>query len=604
MARAITMTTTVRRNDLCPCGSGMKFKKCCQDKPASAPQDHPASASGTPARPGARTDALLRTANADWAAGRSAQAIAAFREIVRLEPGSAEAHSNLGAALAASGHLTEAVVTLRRALELRPSFEAALTNLGVALEQLGREREAAAVFRRLVRLTKDPIDRRLILAAALIAEGASGEAEMELRRTIALAPGNARAHARLGRLLMERGEFEDGERHLAKAIDDLPDAFQQLAASRRMRDADRPLLERMASRLAKGGLNPLERCPIHFGLGKSYDDLGDYAEAIRHYDLGNALRYKSTRLDREGLGSLYDHLISHYSAAALEATRASRPNDPDAQSDLPILIVGMPRSGTTLVEQIVSSHPGVVAGGELSFWSDRVKDWLELSRTSVLDPAGNPPTPDPLGKLLASRATEAARFPTPNRPPSKLPPMSPAMLSQAAADYLALLRRIGPQALRVTDKAPFNLERLGQIRTALPAIRIIYCRRQPVDNCLSIYFTNYQGRQAWSRGDVLHQYRQHQRLMAHWRSVMAPDRFIEVDYEAVVADREGQTRRLIDFCGLDWDDACLAPQENRRTVKTASVWQARQPTYTRSLDRWRHYEPWLGEFGDLLSEPG
>ncbi|HSZ52309.1 MAG TPA: sulfotransferase [Caulobacteraceae bacterium] len=595
----------VGRNDPCPCGSGLKFKKCCQDKQLPADVAKRAT-SRTPSRRPSRDDNLHITATAHWEAGNSAEAIAAFRKIAVLQPESADAHSNLGAALAVSGRLAESVPILQRALELRPSFEAALRNLSSALEHLGRDREAAATLRRLSRVTKDLLERRLTLASALSLEGATGEAEAELRRAVAASPGSGRAQALLGRLLLERGEFEEAEHCLIKAIDEFPDAFQQLATSRRMTSADRPLIERIAKRLEQGDLNPLQRCTVHFGLGKAYDDLGEYEEAIAQFELGNALRYKSARLDRDGLRTIYDDLISHYSAAELEASRASQLEEPRPDDDLPILIVGMPRSGTTLVEQIVSSHPDVAAGGELSFWRDRLADWLALSKATLAEPNGAATGPDQIARLLASRpvrsAAERAGRASLERPaPKSTPMMAPALLSQAAKEYKDLLRRIGPRALRVTDKAPFNFERLGQILTALPAVRVIYCRRQPVDNCLSIFFTNYQGRQAWSRDDILYHYRQHQRLVAHWRSVLTPDRFIEVDYEDVVADREGQTRRLIDFCGLEWNDACLAPEENRRVVKTASVWQARQPTYTRSLDRWRHYKPWLGELRELLT---
>jgi Flp pilus assembly protein TadD len=599
------MAGTVSRNDPCPCGSGLKFKKCCQNKALAAPlADRAAPLPPISPRPGVRSDTLAKAASAHWAAGRSAEALAAFREVARLEPKSADAYNNLGAALAASGHLAEAVVHLQRAVELRPSFGAALRNLSGVLEHLGREREAADAFRRHSRVTKDPVDRRLSVAKFLSLEGASSDAEVELRRAVAAAPHSSRAHGLLGRLLLERGEFEEAERHLIKAIGESPDAFQQLANSRRITELDRPLLGRVAARLAEGDLNALQRCAVHFGLGKSYDDLGDYAEAIGHYEMANALRYKSARLDRVGLSAIYDQLIAHYSAAGLEASRVSQASEQRREEDLPILIVGMPRSGTTLVEQIVSSHPDVVAGGELSFWSDRVKEWRALSSASVNDLAKATSGLDPIGGLVASRpvksAVDRASLAIPDQSASELAPMSATALSRAAEDYLALLRRIGPQARRVTDKAPLNLERLGQIRTALPSLRIIYCHRQPVDNCLSIFFTNYQGRQSWSRGDILFLYQQHQRLMAHWRSVLPADRFIEVDYEAMVADREAQTRRLISFCGLEWSDACLAPEENRRIVKTASVWQARQPTYTTSLDRWRRYEPWLGEFRELL----
>ena len=158
----------------------------------------------------------------------------------------------------------------------------------------------------------------------------------------------------------------------------------------------------------------------------------------------------------------------------------------------------------------------------------------------------------------------------------------------------------------MTDKQPINFELLWLIRLAFPDARIVHCRRHPVDTCLSIYFTNFWAHQndyACDRGDLVFYYRQYERLMDHWRRVLPPDRFTEVDYETLVADREAETRRLVAFIGLDWDDACLAPERKRRAVKTASVWQARQPVYKTSVERWRRYEPWLGELRELLPEP-
>ena len=210
---------------------------------------------------------------------------------------------------------------------------------------------------------------------------------------------------------------------------------------------------------------------------------------------------------------------------------------------MPVFIVGLPRSGTTLAEQILSSHPAVAAGGELQFWRVRA---LELRRFM----SGAP---------------------------------DPAALSQAADDYFALLRGVGPSAKRVTDKAPLNYEELGLIRLALPGARIVHCRRNPVDTALSIYFTEF--------ADIVFMYRQYERLMAHWRRILPPDKFLELDYER---------RRLVAFSGLEWEDACLEHERNARIVRTASVWQARQPIYTTSVGRWRRYEPWLGELRELL----
>jgi tetratricopeptide (TPR) repeat protein len=364
----------------------------------------------------------------------------------------------------------------------------------------------------------------------------------------------------LGALLSEQGRFQEAVRLLTPATDVAPSAFQLLAAAKRMEGTDRPLIDRMRLMAEQSDLNALERIDIHFGLGKALDDLGEYAEAMRHYELGNRLRAVSVRLNRQALSARYDSMIASFTNEALSGGAMEAAASPD--SDLPVFIVGMPRSGTTLVEQILSSHPAVAAGGELTFWEDRLNAWSASKNRSF---------------------SSVAAF-------------------KAAEDYRALLHKIGPEARRVTDKAPANFERLWLIRLALPNARIIHCRRHPVDTCLSIFFANLWGGQdyAWDRADLVFYYRQYERLMDHWRRVLPADRFIDVDYEALIADREAETRQLVAFCGLNWDDACLAPERNRRVVKTASLWQARQPVYETSVGRWRHYEPWLGELRKLL----
>jgi LPS sulfotransferase NodH len=229
-----------------------------------------------------------------------------------------------------------------------------------------------------------------------------------------------------------------------------------------------------------------------------------------------------------------------------------------------ILIVGLPRSGSTLTEQILSSHPDVAAGGEMEFW--KVRDTPRVDTWSITS------TP------------EATR--------------------RIADDYLAALRVFGPDAKRITDKTLSNFLLIGIIHRVFPNATFIHCRRHPVDNALSIFTTNFDMYIdfAADRGDLVYFTRQYQRLMAHWREVLPADRLIEVDYEALVADPEPHTRRFLAACGLEWNDACLAPHLNRRRINTASIWQARQPIYHTSVERWRRYQPWLGELSELMPQ--
>jgi hypothetical protein len=179
-----------------------------------------------------------------------------------------------------------------------------------------------------------------------------------------------------------------------------------------------------------------------------------------------------------------------------------------------------------------------------------------------------------------------------------------AATRRLADDYRATLRRIGPVAARVTDKLPHNFMWIGLIHLVFPRARIIHRRRHPVDTCLSIYSTQFFRRMSFAndRDDLVWVYRQYDRLMAHWREVLPPDRFIAVEYEELVADREGATRRLIAFCGLDWNESCLRPESNKRVVTTARVWQVCQPVYRGPVERWRNYEPWRGALRELMAQ--
>ncbi len=488
------------------------------------------------------------------------EAVASLQKAAALKPDYADAYHHLGLALEAIAEDEPAIAAFRRAVLLDPKLTDAYSRLGCLLQAAGREAEAADAFRRGVAAGNRTTLGRVCEARLLVLQEKFTEAADLLRRTLARSPGDLDALMLLAHILVFTGDVDAAADHYAKAITLAPNEVLPMTAFtqvRKMTEADRPFVGTMIDFLKRPGLAESQRMELHFAIGKCHDDLREYELAMTHFDAANHIRHRFSGFRREAFERLATISMDQCSPKFFADRAATGSTD-----ETPVLILGMPRSGTTLVETIVSSHPSVVGAGELPFW---------MNHASVMDRHG------PEG-------------------------VTADVAQGLAAEYITLLRGFSSDALRITDKMPFNFLWLGLILAAFPRARIIHCRRHPVDTCLSIYFTNFQMRQAFvsSRRDLVTYYRQYQQLMEHWRTVLPRDRFTEVDYETLIADRDSETRRLIGFCGLEWDEACLAPEQNRRVVKTASMWQARQPVYRSSLARWKRYEPWLGSLRELL----
>jgi tetratricopeptide (TPR) repeat protein len=375
------------------------------------------------------------------------------------------------------------------------------------------------------------------------------------------------AYDLLGNLLSEFGRFDEARACFERAIAIAPllaGNYYELVRCRPVTSDDDGLLQEMQAALATPGLEAVQRLRVHLAIGKAAEDLGDYALAMQHFDAADEVRRGTVRFDSAAFSTEIDRLIARCTPEWI--ARAPELGSSDAT---PVLIIGMPRSGTTLVEQIVSMHPEVGAGAELHFWNQRGAEWHRS------DAAGN------------ETAFVVSEF-----------------LAKAAADYLGVLRAIAPKAARVTDKMPFNFLWAGLIHMAFPRSVIIHCRRAAIDTALSVHQTHFRPGLAFPTGgaELVAYFRDYQRLIDHWRSVLPADRFIEVDYEDLTRAPEPVIRRIIAACGLAWDDACLRPECNPRAVNTPSKWQARQPIYRTSVARWRRYEPWLGPLRALVDD--
>ena len=495
--------------------------------------------------------------------GRLPEAIAAFQRAVASNPRDADAYFRLGIALEKLGDLGSAIVAYDRATELKPSLTEAWFRAGALVHTMGHREEAIGCFRRAAASGPKTRFGRLGAARALLTEERDVEAERVLREALVLDPANALAHDLLGNLLSEFGRFEEAHECFTRAVTIAPlmaGSYYDLVRCRPVTTTDEGLLARMEAALATPGLEVAQRLRVHLALGKAADDLGRYALAMQHFDAADAVRQGSASFDSAAFDTEVNLLIERCTPDLI-----SRAPELGTGDTTPVLIIGMPRSGTTLVEQIVSSHPKVGAGGELNFWNEQGAAWHQ-----------------------AGSAEPKAPF-----------------LRQAAAHYLGVLRTIGPKSARVTDKMPFNFLWAGLIHLAFPRATIIHCRRAALDTALSIHQTLFHPGLAFPTGGskLVAYFRSYQRLTDHWRRVLPADRFIEVDYEDLTREPEPVIRRIIAGCGLPWEDACLRPERNPRAVKTPSKWQTRQPIYRDSVERWRRYEPWLGPLRALLDGP-
>jgi tetratricopeptide (TPR) repeat protein len=504
--------------------------------------------------------------------GRVPDAIAALQRAVASNPRYTDAYFRLGIALEKLGDIGGAIFAYDRATELLPSLTEAWYRAGARVDTLGLRDAAIGCFRRAAATGGKTSFGRLGKARALLTEDRNQEAELVLRKMLTLDPNNAMAHDLLGNLLSEWGRFDEARECFQRAIAIAPllaGSYYDLVRSRRVTSDDDSLVQRMEAALATPGLEAAQRLRLHLAIGKAADDLGDYALAMQHFDAADAVRRGSVAFDSAVFSIEIDRLIARCTPELM--ARAPQVGSCDAT---PVLILGMPRSGTTLVEQIVSMHPEVGAGGELNFWNERGAVWRR--------------------SCVAGNAADG----------NETPFVATEFLAKAAADYLGVLRAIAPKAARVTDKLPFNFLWAGLIHLTFPRAIFIHCRRAAVDTALSIHQTHFHPGLAFPTGgaELVAYFRSYQRLTDHWRSALPADRFIEVDYEDLTRAPEPVIRRIIAACGLAWHDACLRPESNPRAVKTPSKWQTRQPIYRTSVARWRRYEPWLGPLRALVDD--
>jgi tetratricopeptide (TPR) repeat protein len=544
------------------------------------------------------------------AAGQGAgdEAVAWFRQAVALRPDFAAAQANLGLLLVGLRRPAEAEPALRAALSFMPA-EAALHNaLGIALEALQRFEDAQLSYRAALEARPGFAEAHANLGNCLRRLQRIFEAEAHLMRAIELQPHFAVAHFNLGILLQEREEHDRAIAEYRQALTIRPDyvealnnlgsslrtqgfvdearaAFERILELRPLQieahcnlaqfktyKADDPHIEQMLSQKHRLPTLPLDgQVRYWFTIGKMLEDAGRHEESFEAYAQGNRAKHETTPWDEAAHLELQRRIIATFTREKLAGHAV-----PDAaEGPIPVFIVGMPRSGTSLLEQVLATLPAIHGAGEIT--------WL----------------PETLHVENGDPGADGGAFPG-------------TVAGYSTEEYLALgrryierIRELAPNATHVVDKLPDNFQHLGLIHLMFPGARIVHSMRDPMDSCFScfsrLFIANNLG-YSYELGATARYWVSYHELMQHWHAVLPPERILDVSYESMVGDFENQARRLVEYLGLPWDERCLGFHQNRRIVKTASVAQVRKPIYKTSVARWKHYERHLGPLLEVVQD--
>lgn len=499
---------------------------------------------------------------AQLALGLLADAELSFRNATKIKPSEPMYFVNLGRTCLLRFRMDHAAEAFDCAAAAAANSLGACMAVGAKLFELRQLSSAEYCGRRAVELRPSDAAARTFWAKTLMAVGRNDEARTQLEEAMVREPDHPEPPALIGTLLQSAGQDVEAAEFFRCSISVRPvqgSAYLSLVQSIKVTRKDLALVHAMEKASADTGLPESELEALHYALGKAHEDLGQFEPAMRDYDAANAIAYRrkipAGGMDLAKFAEGIDWTISFFTKDLFARRNGS--GDP---TERPIFIVGMVRTGTTLMEQILSCHSQVYGAGEVEFWASEGMGCFDVAKNALHED----------------------------------------VLVDATARYLRLLERLAPEAGRIVDKMPANILALGLIHLALPNARIILMRRNKLDNCVSIYCTpnNAVAPFFHNKRNIGFAYREYAKLADHWRAVLPPDRLKVIDYEDLVWRSGAVISDTLSFCGLPWEDACLLPQRNMRTVITPSASQVRQAIHTGSVDRWRRFAAWAKDFGE------
>jgi tetratricopeptide (TPR) repeat protein len=422
------------------------------------------------------------------------------------------------------------------------------------------------VYQKILSIEPDYQDVKIHYAHCLLSNDQVNDAEKEVSKILKSNPDNINAQVILGNLYKTKGKFAEAEDVYEKILEVdryFHSALAGLASCKKFTDINDDLIKLLYEAVSRN-----KSASIYFALGKINNDLGEYDLAFDAYKKANDIKNRKADFNPEQHTAYIDAIINVFTKELVERLQVH--GNP---SELPVFIIGTPRSGTTLTEQIISSHPMVNGAGELRYIGVLAKN------------------------ILRNQLTDT-------KYPERIAYLMPEDIQKEAAIYLDKIKshQSGGGIIRITDKMPGNFLCLGYILILFPNARIIHCRRNPLDSCLSIYFQSFNAGHQYSfnLANLGYWYKDYLRLMQHWKKIFG-DRILDVDYDLTVNDTETTARKLIEFCDLEWDEKCLEFHKQDRAIRTASQWQVRQPIYKTSLERWKRYDKHIGVLKEILA---